>query len=140
MPTTRDQAAQAIARYIDGFYNPVLRHSALDYISPAQFERWVIAPNRAIVERVRDRHPDTPIIGFPKGAGGKLARYAEATGVDAIGLDETVDPVWANDVLPKGLPVQGNLDPLVLIAGGEALERNAGAPQQKQCEPPPIRA
>ena len=91
-------------------------------LSPAQFERWVIAPNRAIVERVRDRHPDTPIIGFPKGAGGKLARYAEATGVDAIGLDETVDPVWANDVLPKGLPVQGNLDPLVLIAGGEALE------------------
>ena len=91
-------------------------------LSPDQFDRWVIAPNRAIVERVRARHPATPIIGFPKGAGGKLAAYAGGTGVDAIGLDETVDPQWAHSVLPDGLPVQGNLDPLVLIAGGEALE------------------
>ncbi len=96
-------------------------------LSPEQFERWVIAPNRAIVERVKARHPGTPIIGFPKGAGGKLAAYAAETGVDAIGLDETVDPVWANKELPKGLPVQGNLDPLVLIAGGDALDRAVAA-------------
>ena len=62
------------------------------------------------------------MIGFPKGAGGKLAAYARETGVDAIGLDETVDPAWAAAALPPGLPVQGNLDPLALIAGGEALE------------------
>jgi uroporphyrinogen decarboxylase len=61
------------------------------------------------------------VIGFPKGAGGKLPAYARETGVDAIGLDETVDPVWAARELPDGLPVQGNLDPLALIAGGEAL-------------------
>ena len=61
------------------------------------------------------------MIGFPKGAGGKLAAYARETGVDAIGLDETVDPVWAAKELPEDLPVQGNLDPLALIAGGEAL-------------------
>lgn len=91
-------------------------------LSPAQFERWVIAPNRTIVERLRARCPGVPIIGFPKGAGGKLAAYAAGTGVDAIGLDETVDPHWANAVLPKGLPVQGNLDPLALIAGGQELE------------------
>jgi uroporphyrinogen decarboxylase len=91
-------------------------------LSPAQFERWVIAPNAAIVAGVKALHPDTPIIGFPKGAGGKLAAYAQQTGVDAIGIDETVDPVWANSVLPKNLPVQGNLDPLVLIAGGDVLE------------------
>jgi uroporphyrinogen decarboxylase len=90
-------------------------------LSPAQFERWVIAPNAAIVKGVKALHPDTPIIGFPKGAGGKLAAYAQQTGVDAIGIDETVDPVWANSVLPAGMPVQGNLDPLVLIAGGAAL-------------------
>ncbi len=90
-------------------------------LSPAQFERWVIAPNAAIVKGVKALHPDTPIIGFPKGAGGKLAAYAKQTGVDAIGIDETVDPVWANDVLPAGMPVQGNLDPLALIAGGDAL-------------------
>ena len=90
-------------------------------LSPAQFERWVIAPNAAIVAGVKARHPETPIIGFPKGAGGKLAAYARATKVDALGLDETVDPEWANSILPPELPVQGNLDPLALLAGGEAL-------------------
>ena len=92
-------------------------------LSPAQFERWVIAPNADIVGRLMVRHPDVPIIGFPKGAGAKLAAYAAETGVDAIGLDETVDPAWADAMLPPGMPVQGNLDPLALIAGGAALEQ-----------------
>jgi uroporphyrinogen decarboxylase len=91
-------------------------------LSPAQFERWVIAPNAAIVAGLKALHPDTPIIGFPKGAGGKLPAYARETGVDALGLDETVDPEWANTHVPEGMPVQGNLDPLALIAGGAALD------------------
>ncbi|MDB5685784.1 MAG: hemE [Rhizorhabdus sp.] len=91
-------------------------------LAPREFERWVIAPTAAIVDRLRALHPDTPIIGFPKGAGGKLPAYARETRVDAIGLDETVDPVWANASLPENLPVQGNLDPLALIAGGSALD------------------
>jgi uroporphyrinogen decarboxylase len=91
-------------------------------LSPAQFERWVIAPNAAIVKALKARHPDTPIIGFPKGAGAKLVDYAKGVGADAIGLDETIDLIWANANLPAGLPVQGNLDPLALMAGGEALE------------------
>ncbi|MBY8824721.1 uroporphyrinogen decarboxylase [Sphingomonas colocasiae] len=94
-------------------------------LSPDQFERWVIGPTARIVDGLRTRHPDTPIIGFPKGAGGKLAAYARETGVNAIGLDETVDPEWAAATLPADLPVQGNLDPLALITGGEALERGA---------------
>lgn len=88
-------------------------------LSPAQFERWVIAPTARIAAAVRDR---VPVIGFPKGAGGKLGAYARETGVDAIGLDETVDPRWAHAALPPGMPVQGNLDPLALIAGGAALD------------------
>ena len=92
-------------------------------LSPAQFEDWVIAPNAKIVAGLKARHPDTPIIGFPKGAGGKLPAYARETGVDAVGVDETVDPDWANATLPDNMPVQGNLDPLALIAGGEALEK-----------------
>jgi len=92
-------------------------------LSPEQFDAWVIAPNAAIVAALRSRHPGVPVIGFPKGAGAKLAAYAERTGVDAVGLDETVDPAWADAALPQGLPVQGNLDPLALIAGGAALER-----------------
>jgi uroporphyrinogen decarboxylase len=91
-------------------------------LSPAQFEKWVIAPTVRIVDAVRQRHPHTPIIGFPKGAGGKLPAYARETGVDAIGLDETVDPAWAHYHLPHDMPVQGNLDPLALIAGGETLD------------------
>jgi len=93
-------------------------------LSPAQFERFVIARTAWIVEQLKARHPDTPIIGFPKGAGGKLRAYAAETGVDAVGLDETVDPAWASRELSEGLPVQGNLDPLALIAGGEELERS----------------
>ncbi|CAN5364910.1 uroporphyrinogen decarboxylase [soil metagenome] len=92
-------------------------------LSPAQFERWVIAPNAAIVSALHERHPGVPVIGFPKGAGGKLPAYARETGVDALGLDETVDPRWAAANLPVDLPLQGNLDPLALIAGGETLER-----------------
>ncbi len=65
------------------------------------------------------------MIGFPKGAGGKLPAYARETGVDAVGIDETVDPVWAARGLPDSMPVQGNLDPLLLIAGGDELERQA---------------
>ncbi len=94
-------------------------------LSPAQFERWVVAPNARIVADFKARHPQVPVIGFPKGAGGKLGAYARETGVDAIGLDETVDPAWAAAELPEGLPVQGNLDPLALIAGGDALESAA---------------
>lgn len=91
-------------------------------LAPLEFERWVIEPNRQIVEKIRALHPDIPVIGFPKGAGAKLADYATGTGVDAIGVDETVDPHWADRVLPAGLAVQGNLDPLALIAGGQAVE------------------
>jgi uroporphyrinogen decarboxylase len=94
-------------------------------LSPAQFERWVIAPNAAIVTAVKARHPETPIIGFPKGSGEKLPAYARETGVDAVGIDETIDPIWAARELPEGLPVQGNLDPLLLLAGGEELESQA---------------
>ncbi|MDQ4086823.1 MAG: uroporphyrinogen decarboxylase [Pseudomonadota bacterium] len=90
-------------------------------LSPAQFEQWVIAPTAAIVAALKQRHPEVPVIGFPKGAGGKLGAYARETGVDAIGLDETVDPAWADRELPPDLPVQGNLDPLALLAGGDAL-------------------
>jgi uroporphyrinogen decarboxylase len=90
-------------------------------LSPNQFESFVVAPTAWIVDQLRQRHPGTPIIGFPKGAGGKLRAYAAETAVDAIGLDETVDPAWAARELPAGLPVQGNLDPFALVAGGEAL-------------------
>jgi uroporphyrinogen decarboxylase len=90
-------------------------------LAPAQFERWVIAPTARLVERLKAEHPGVPVVGFPKGAGGKLRAYAGETGVDCVGVDETVDPLWANRELPAGFPVQGNLDPLALIARGEQM-------------------
>jgi uroporphyrinogen decarboxylase len=94
-------------------------------LAPAEFERWVVAPTARIVAALRQRVPGLPVIGFAKGAGAKLPAYARETGVDAVGLDETVDPVWANKALPAGLPVQGNLDPLLIEAGGAELETRA---------------
>ncbi len=96
-------------------------------LSPAQFEQWVIAPNAWLTARLHERCPGVPVIGFPKGAGDKLAAYARETSVDAVGLDETVDPALAHASLPAGLPVQGNLDPLLLLAGAPELERSARA-------------
>jgi uroporphyrinogen decarboxylase len=92
-------------------------------LAPSEFERWVIAPNARIVSAIKTRFPDVPVIGFPKGAGEKLPAYARETGVHALGLDETIDPLWAHANLPSGLPVQGSLDPLLLLAGGEELGR-----------------
>ena len=94
-------------------------------LAPAEFERWVIAPNAAIVAALKRRLPDLPIIGFPKGAGEKLPAYVRETGIDAVALDETIDPFWADKVLPDGMPVQGNLDPLLIEAGGANLDYQA---------------
>ncbi len=118
-----DNTVEYLARQVEAGVDVVqLFDSWSGSLSPAQFERWVIAPTASIVERLRARCPGVPIIGFPKGAGGKLPAYARETGVDAIGLDETVDPVWAHASLPADMPVQGNLDPLALIAGGADLD------------------
>ena len=94
-------------------------------LSPTQFDRWVIMPNARLVARLHAARPGIPIIGFPKGAGDKLPAYARETGVDALGVDETIDPRWIHRELPVGLPVQGNLDPLLLRSGGAALETEA---------------
>ena len=94
-------------------------------LAPAEFERWVIAPTARIIAALKPRFPEVPVIGFPKGAGEKLPAYARETRVDAVGIDETIDPLWAARALPEGLPVQGNLDPLLLLAGGAELESQA---------------
>ncbi len=107
-------------------------------LSPSQFERWVIAPNAAIVAGLRVRFPDLPIIGFPKGAGEKLPAYMRETGVSAAGLDETVDPVWADAALPPDMPVQGNLDPLLLLSNGRALDDAVDAIMKAFAERPHV--
>jgi uroporphyrinogen decarboxylase len=88
----------------------------------AELERWCLAPLRALVAKVRAKAPDAPIIAFPRGAGAALTRFASIAGVGAISLDTAVAPDWAAAALPAHLTLQGNLDPLALLAGGASLE------------------
>lgn len=88
-----------------------------------EFRNWVLGPTTTLVELVKKQYPDIPIIGFPRGAGIMYENYVAETGVDAISLDQTVPVGWAASHLQTMAPVQGNLDPLVLLKGGEALER-----------------
>ena len=89
------------------------------------FAEWVIAPTKRIVELVRKDVPGAPIIGFPRGAGALLGRYARETAVDAVGLDTAMPLAEGNRAVPEELAVQGNLDPLRLVSGGAQMETRA---------------
>lgn len=87
-----------------------------------QFRRWIIEPTKRLVARFRAQHPDIPVIGFPRGAGLMYPEYIETTGVTAVGLDTTMPLEWARDNLQTRCPVQGNLDPQILLTGGATLD------------------
>lgn len=90
-------------------------------LDPISFRRFVIEPTCRIVEGLRARGLDVPIIGFPRGAGMMYRAYVSGTGVSAVGLDSTVPCEIAKTSLQDLVPVQGNLDPMRLLAGGAAL-------------------
>lgn len=91
------------------------------------FERWVVEPTRLIVQNLRKACPETPIIGFPRGAGESYRLYAERSGVDGIGVDQSVSPKWAAAELQTKVCVQGNLDPAALVEGGARLRMEAAS-------------
>ena len=136
---TPDQAPDAFAAIID-----VLVENSIQYLlgqlnagadvlqifdtwagvlPPREFARWSIEPTRRIVEGVRAKVPDAKIIGFPRGAGAQLPGYVEATRVDGVSIDWTAEPSLISERVQTRVAVQGNLDPLALIAGGAALDR-----------------
>jgi len=92
-------------------------------LPPREFARWSIEPTRRIVEGVRRQMPAARIIGFPRGAGALLPGYVEATRVDAVSIDWTAEPALVRERVQNRVAVQGNLDPLVLVTGGAALDR-----------------
>ena len=96
-------------------------------LGPEDFKRWCIAWTRRIVEGVRAAPPQVRIIGFPRGAGHLIPDYIAGTGVDAVGLETDIDRDFVRDAIQSRVPVQGHLDPLVLRAGGDALEREVDA-------------
>ena len=89
-----------------------------------EFEAWCLKPVLAIVEGVKSRVPDARIIAFPRGVGSHLRAFCDHPAINALGLDTATDPLWAAREIQPLKPVQGNLDPLALIAGGDALDRS----------------
>jgi uroporphyrinogen decarboxylase len=93
-------------------------------LPPREFQRWSIEPTKRIVEGVRKQAPAAKIIGFPRGVGALLPSYVEATGVNAVSIDWATEPALIREKVQSRVVVQGNLDPLVLIAGGKALDQS----------------
>ena len=114
-----------LAAQIDAGADAVMLFDSWAGVLPAaQFRRFVIEPTRIIVAGLKARYPAVPIIGFPRLAGTMLAEYA-ATGVQAVGIDSAADPAHAAQAIPPGVAVQGNMDPLVLVAGGAPMTEAA---------------
>jgi uroporphyrinogen decarboxylase len=92
-------------------------------LPPSEFARWCVAPVRRIIANVRADIPDAKIIGFPRGAGASLESYVESVPVNAVSIDWTAEPAFVRERVQSKVAVQGNLDPLVLLAGGAPLDR-----------------
>lgn len=119
--TLAEYSADYLIRQIDAGVDVVqIFDSWSGVLDETTFEQCCIRPVRVIVDRVRDKYPSVPIIGFPRGAGALYDHYRAATGVTALGLDWTVPAGQAQRLQSQG-PIQGNLDPLRLVAGGKAL-------------------
>ncbi|MGE0701281.1 MAG: uroporphyrinogen decarboxylase, partial [Hyphomicrobiaceae bacterium] len=145
---SKDQAAARLWAYRDrdGFQRliDVLVETSIDYLRQQvtagadvlqifdtwagslpddELDRWVVEPTKRIVAGVKEAHPDVPIIGFPRGAGGAALWYVTETGVDGIGCDTAMPPYMMGEAFEdEPTVVQGNLDPLLLVVGGEPLE------------------
>ena len=122
-----DRVTEATIHYLDqqitaGAEAVKLFDSWAGVLTPEMFERFSAAPAQRIVEALGKRHPDVPVIGFPRGAGALYARYAQATGVRCLALDQQVPLDWARTAC-GGVALQGNLDPLLMMIGGTALDR-----------------
>ena len=123
-----DASASYLIRQLQAGVDAVQIFDTWAGVLPAEeFRRWCIEPTQRIVAKVRAEVSGAKIIGFPRGVGTALLRYVEEVPVDAIGLDWTVDLLFARNQIQWRMPVQGNLDPLVLVCGGVALDRAVDA-------------
>ena len=121
-----EQTATYLSLQIQAGADAVMLFDSWAGVLPAeQFRQHVIAPTRRIVAILHERHPGTPVIGFPRLAGSLLAEYVTATGIQGVGVDTAADPAMAAATIPTTVAVQGNLDPLALVVGGAALETAA---------------
>ena len=92
-------------------------------LPPQDFERWCVQPTKRLIAKLRAKRSGTKVIGFPRGAGKNIPRYAMETGIDAVSLESDIDRRFAREQIQSRVPVQGNVDPLILRTGGAALDR-----------------
>jgi uroporphyrinogen decarboxylase len=126
-----DRVAQASVDYLIGQFRAgadvvQIFDTWSGVLTPEEFELWCVGPTARIVTQVREQIPGARIIGFPRGAGTLLERYVDRVPINAIGLDWTIDRTYARDI-QSHIPIQGNLDPHALLAGGLALDRAVDA-------------
>lgn len=96
-------------------------------LPPLEFEKWVLAPVRDIISAIHAKRPDFPVIAFIRGADAHLHRLSKELGAQCLGLDTSADPRWSVRQRDGNVALQGNLDPLALVAGGPALETEVAA-------------
>ena len=122
LDVVRDATITYLAGQIEaGAEAVMLFDSWAGILSPRQFHAHVIRPTRDIVFELRRRHPSVPVIGFPRLAGMLIGNYVAATGVQAVAIDTSMDPSLVAGLVPSNVALQGNLDPLALVAGGDAM-------------------
>lgn len=127
METLTVETAKMLSGQIDsGAEAVMLFDSWSGILPPDEFRRFVIEPTRRITAFLRERHPDVPVIGFPRLAGIMALEYARETGVGTLALDTVADPLAFSSALPS-VTLQGNLDPMILFSGGETMIRAARA-------------
>ncbi len=125
MQRVTDATIDYLAQQIEVGADVVMLFDSWSGVLPAaQFRRYVIEPTRQIAAALKQRFPETPVIGFPRLAGSMLGEYA-ATGVQGVGVDTAADPAHAAALVPGHIALQGNVDPLALLAGGDALAQAA---------------
>jgi len=125
-----DMIVEASATYLSGQIQAGAQavqifESWAGVLPDSEFRRWVIAPTQKLISALRARHPETPIIGFPRASGPMYLDFLAQTGVDAVGCDTALSLDWIKTNLQRHTVVQGNLDPLLLVAGGAELEKRA---------------
>jgi uroporphyrinogen decarboxylase len=119
-----DASASYLIRQLQAGVDAVQIFDTWAGVLPAEeLARWCIGPTQRIIMKVRSHVPGAKVIGFPRGIGAGLLRYVEDVPIDAVGLDWTADLAFVRDQIQWRVPVQGNLDPLALLAGGAALDR-----------------
>jgi len=123
-----DVSAEYLSRQVDaGAQILQIFDSWAGGLADDAFAKWSIAPVTEIIRRVKADHPGIPIIGFPRGAGPLYQDFSAYTGVDAVSCDTSLPLSWIRDELQTKVTVQGNLDPVLLLAGGEAMEQRVEA-------------